>query len=343
MKIDYKSSNELIKNIANQKDYKAVLLYGDNDASVNSKYKSILSSFKQKQFDIVSIPQENLKQRESLLAEEFFSISMFVPNILYTLKLLEKENNFTSIIENLFEKNDLSRVNNFLVILANRLDTTSSLRKYAEKSKYIACIACYEEDVRSTNIFIGNKLREYNFIFGYDVVEYLANNIGNNNLIIENEIKKIDLYKENNRKLTIGDVQDCIVDVSSVDLNNFCNNFCSFNKNETFRILDKIFQEGIELVVVIRTLIRYFLQLQEIRFLVDDGNNIESVVSDKNRKIFWKQQNYVKIHIQKWSLNNINKMLKKMIDVEKSTKFSVSGKIEFENFVLKSFLTFIAL
>lgn len=335
MKIDYKLAEQTIKNLINS-NYKCVLLYGENNSAIETKYSNILDIFKKCGYEISDISPDRLKENENFLAEEFISISMFAGSTLYTLKLLEKENNYTKIIENLFKNNDLSKSENFLVITAGNLDTTSSLRKYAEKCELIACIACYADD-KNIGAFIGTKLREYGFNFGTDVTKYLIENIGNNNLIIENEIKKIDLYKGNDRNLTIDDVKKCVCDVAQTNYNDFCNNFCSFEKEKTFRIFNKLIQENIELIVIIRMMARYFLQLQKIRFMVDNGEQLEEVF--KKEKIFWKQQNFVKVHVQKWSLNKINLMLEKLIDVEKSVKFN-NNKIEFENFLLKSFMYF---
>lgn len=338
MKIEFKNVESTINTITTQKNFKAVLLYGEDGSSVNKKYKTILNLFTQKGYEVNDISQENLKENKTLLTEEFFSISMFATNTIYTLRLLEKENTFTKYIEDLFEKNEVSGINNFLLITANGLDTSSPLRKYAEKSKYIACIGCYEEDSRNIGTLINTKLKERGFVYNQEIVSYIFNAVGNNSLIIENEIEKLSLYKNNDKNLSIVDVKNCIVDIAETSLEDFCNNFCIFNKSETFRILHKIFEENIELIVVIRVLVRYFIQLQKIRFLVDGGENIENVF--KSEKIFWKQQNSMKIHLQKWSLQKINKFMEMLLNVEKNIKFSLNKNIEFENFILKSILFF---
>ena len=336
MKIEFKNVESTINTITNQNTFKAVLLYGEDSSSVNKKYKTILNLFTQKGYEINDIAQEHLKENKTLLTEEFFSVSMFAENTIYTLRLLEKENTFTKHIEDLFEKNDVSNINNFLLITANGLDTTSSLRKYAEKSKHIACIGCYEEDSRNISALINTKLKERGFIYNQEVVSYILNAVGNNSSIIENEIEKLSLYKGSDKNLSIADVNSCIVDIAETNLEDFCNNFCTFNKNETFRILHKIFEENIELIVVIRILVRYFMQLQKIRFLVDNGDSVENVF--KNEKIFWKQQNSMKIHLQKWSLQKINRFLEMLLNMERNIKFSPTREAEFENFVLKSML-----
>lgn len=336
MKIDNKNADFTINNITTNDNFKCLLLYGENKSSVENRYKITTNLFKNKGYEILSIDPDNLKNNENLLVEEFLSISMFAINTLYTLKLNEKENNYTKCLENLFQNNELSNNYNFLIVTCGSLDTSSSLRKYAEKSKYIACIACYEESDKNINAIINKKLKDLDFLFKKEIVEYLSNNIGNNSLIIENEIYKIDLYKGNDRDLSLEDIKTIITDFSNIDLNDFCNSFCDLNIEKTFKILNKIFNEEIELIIIIRMLVRYFLQLQKLRFLIDNGSNIEDVF--KNEKIFWKQQISMKNHIKYWALDKINNILEELLEVEKKIKFSQNGKIEFENFLLKYFI-----
>lgn len=338
MKIEFKNVESTINTITKQNDFKAVLLYGEDSSSVNKKFKTILNLFTQKGYEVNDLAQESLKENNTLLVEEFFSISMFATNTIYTLRLLEKENTFTKYIEDLFEKNDVSNINNFLLITANGLDTSSSLRKYAEKSKWIACIGCYEEDSRNISVLINTKLKDRGFVYNQEVVSYILNAVGNNASIIENEIEKLSLYKNNDKNLSIVDVKNCIVDIAETNLEDFCNNFCVFNKSETFRILHKIFEENIDLLVITRMLAKYFMQLQKIKFLVDTGENIDVVF--KSERIFWKQQNSMKVHLQKWSLQKINRFLEMLLNIEKTVKFSQNKNVEFENFVLKSILVF---
>lgn len=336
MKIDNKNADSIINNITTNDNFKCLLLYGEDKSSVENRYKIASNIFRNKGYEVLSIDYDNLKNNENFIVEEFLSISMFATNTLYTLKLNEKENNYTKYLESLFQNNDLSNNYNFLIVTCGGLDTSSSLRKYAEKSNYIACIACYEENSKNINAFINKKLKDLGFIFKQEIIEYLSYNIGNNILIIENEIYKIDLYKGDDRNLLLEDLQTIVSDISNADLNEFCNSFCNLDSQQTFRILSKIFNEEIEFIIIIRMLIKYFLQLQKIQFLIDNGNNIDEVF--KNEKIFWKQQISIKNHIKNWSLYEINNILKELLEVEKKTKFNQNWKIEFENFLIKFFI-----
>ena len=336
MKIENKNVINVIDNITTQQEFKAVLLYGEDDSSVLNKYNIILNSFINKKYELNDISQENIKNNPTYLSENFFTTSMFLTNTIYTLRLIDKENEFTKYIEILFETEEVKNVDNFLLITAGNLDTKSSLRKYAEKSKYIACIGCYEES--NPESFISNKLKEYGFVFNNSMVNYILQNVGTNTTMIQNEIEKLSLYKIGDKILTIDDLKECIKDISNNKLDDFCNNFCSMYTQETIKIAKKLMNNGVDVITLTRVLIKYFLQLQKIKEYLKKGETIDNVF--KYEKIFWKQQHIMKNHLSKWDINNINKMLYKLLDLEKRIKFDVNKNIIFEHFILKNLIFF---
>lgn len=336
MKIENKNVINVIDNITTQQEFKAVLLYGEDDSSVLNKYNIILNNFINKKYELNDISQENIKNNPTYLSENFFTTSMFLTNTIYTLRLIDKENEFTKYIETLFETEEIKNVDNFLLITAGNLDTKSSLRKYAEKSKYIACIGCYEES--NPESFISNKLKEYGFVFNNSMVNYILQNVGTNTTMIQNEIEKLSLYKIDDKILTIDDLKECIKDISNNKLDDFCNNFCSMYTQETIKIAKKLMNNGVDVITLTRVLIKYFLQLQKIKEYLKKGETIDNVF--KYEKIFWKQQHIMKNHLSKWDINNINKMLYKLLDLEKRIKFDVNKNIIFEHFILKNLIFF---
>ena len=334
MKIENKAVAGFINTITKQEDFKIVLLYGEDNSSVTEKYNTIINSFISDGYDNVLLSSENVKNNPSLLADELFSSSMFSSKSVYSLKLLDRENDYTKYVEALTSNSAIENIENFLIITAGGLDVKSSLRKLAEKSKYIACIACYEDS--NPEIFINRKLKEYGFIFNSEIVNYIATNIGSNTLIISREIEKLFLYKSNDKNLTLEDLKLCIKDISNGDMNDFCNNFCLLNLNETIRVYRKIISNGTDCIALIRVLIKYLTQLQKIKCLLEENKDIASIFKSEN--IFWKQQNIMKIHLSKLSLPLIDKILKNLFILEKEIKFDTNKNIIFENFILKSLI-----
>lgn len=324
--------NDFIKDI---KTNKAILIFGPDNSVVNINLNELVEKFKKNKFEVQNVNIENFKNNPSCLIEDFQAFSMFAKNTLFILKLVDRPNDFTKHLKSFFELKNLNE-NNFLIITADDLATTSSLRKYSETGENIGTIACYEEDEKNISTYIQKKLKEYNFNFTSDIIAYLSINIGTNKLIINNELEKIALYKNDNN-LTLTDVQNCIQNISSFDLSEFINYFTSLKATESFKLLNKAQEENIQNIIIVRSLIKYFLQLQLLKYRIDSGENIDYVI--ESERVFWKQKATIKTHLTKWSLNNINLMLEKFIELEKTSKFN-SNSTELESFLLKVFLKF---
>ncbi|MDR1945393.1 MAG: DNA polymerase III subunit delta [Candidatus Peribacteria bacterium] len=334
MKIASKDIEKFIKNYDEQKKYKVIFLYGSDDSSVSFKFKRVLENFKNDGFLVRNIEQNELKQDKSILSQEFFSRSFFGEKTLITVKLLDRENDYTKCLEGLLGEKSVEESDNFILMTGGDLDKSSSLLKIVEKNDNVASVICYEEVDWNMPSFISAELKKYNFIFNSDVTNYLVNNIGKNKLIVENEIVKIDCYKGDNRKLTLEDVKKTTHDLASFDVGDLVNAFCSFNKKETFRLLDKFYREKNPLTILSRSLINYFLQLQKMRYCVDtEGYSIENIIEIE--RIFWKQKDIIKAHLNKWSLKNINIFLEKLMEFEK-LKFNYDSQQLVENFLLKA-------
>lgn len=329
------TNNNIINNIKNNTT-NSVLIYGKSNSSINRQLEGFITFFKTNNYTIDNINCDLLKTNENLLIDNFQSFSMFEEHTLFILKLRERANDYTKYIKALLDINNLN-TNNFLIVVAGDLTAESSLKKLYANNTRLESIVCYEEENTNISTLIKNKLRENKINFTEDVINYLTYNIGKNSMYAKNELEKIILYKGENKNLTIEDVEKCTKNLTEFDLGELINSFCSFQEKETFQILHNAKIEGIQNTIIIRTLIKYFLQLQKMSYKVKNGKSIEEVV--KEERIFWKQISTTKQHLNKWTFEKNCLMLEKLIELEKSAKFS-NNILEIENFFVKCFLKF---
>jgi DNA polymerase III delta subunit len=337
MKIDSKSAEKFVSDHREQQKYKIIFLYGKDESSVNFRFKKILDDFKNNNYLIRDIDQSELKQDKSLLSQEFSSVSFFGEKTLITLRLTERENDYAKCFSELLAERNFGSGGNYILATAEDLEKSSSLLGVMEKSEHAAVIVCYKEDEWKMEGFISQELKKYNFTFYTDVVKYLSDNIGKNKQLVENEIKKIDLYKGNDRKLTIGDVRNTTHDLASFDVQDLINAFCSFNQNELFRLLDKLFREKIPMIMLCRSMINYFLQLQRMRYgMENDGQSAEAAIfAQFGQRITVKQRDEAIAHLNKWPLKHINIFLEKLLEFEK-LKFNSDSQLLVENFFFRA-------
>lgn len=338
MKIESKNTEKFLSSFSEELKYKVIFLYGNDDSSVNTKFKRVINNFKNNGFSVNEIRSEDAKSNSTLLSETFYASSLFGDKNVITLQLFERENDYTKILESLLNESP-NNSENYLVMSAGDLDKKSSLIKLCEKSEYVASITCYEDNDLNIYNFITQELQQSGFRVNRDMAKYLLDRTGNNKQIIANEIYKITLYKGDDKTLTIEDMQKCLHDVANFDINDIIMDFCSFNKEQTFRLLDKFFQEKNSFVALVRMFINYFLQLQRMKYCIEvEKSTIDEMIT--RERIFWKQAPKTKSHLEKWSLQNINKMLEKLIEFEK-IKFDTEHTRTFiEEFLLKALLVF---
>ena len=335
MKIETQNINSFITNILNSQ-IKIALIYGSEEAVVSFRIEAMLKQFKNNKIDLVEVQPIDIKNNSGILIQELTAISMFSEKTCLVLRLKERENDYTKYINELLKQLPKNN-NNFFLIAGGELAKTSSLRKLSEESELMVSIPCYEETEKSIKLLINTKLKEAGFLYRGDVVDYLYNSIGSNLLIVQREIEKIILYKGLDKNLKIEDLTDLIMNISENNVGDFINEFMSLNKKDTFVILNKLFDSNIVPIILIRSLIYSFLQLQRVQFLLKN-DSLEIVM--KKERIFWKQEIFIKDHLKKWSLKKITLFLEKLVDVEKEIKFSQNYKVELENFILKSLLIF---
>lgn len=320
MKIQANKVDEFIKTF--KTDVKGILVYGPDTGLVsirkNEILQKILPNYK-KSLSLINITQSIIKEKQTIINDEYNSTSLFGGNKKVII-IEDAENSISKTLEIIFSKPQNNE--NFIIITADDLDSKSTLKRFAEYNQYFAALPCYKDDINSIMQIINSTLRKECFKYNSDVVKYLAESFGGNRLIILSELEKLIIYKDEDKNLTIEDVQACIKDNSEADLNAFINDFASLDFNKAYKELYNLNSEGIFPVVVIRSLINYFIKLQLLKFQLQNGLSFEEISTKEN--IFWKQKPILAQHLKKLSMKNINDILFILLKEEAKSK----GKTE---------------
>ena len=313
MKIAPFKIDEFIKNIDQNNDISAVLIYGPESGLISIREKEIAKKITSDIFDPFAFSDISIKQIEengNILFDEFFSVSMFSGQKL--IKINPASNKITKNLKALFEVD--SKSDNFILIVAGELDTSSSLRKFAEKHPKIAAIACYEDNIATISNIVRAEFAKNNIKIEPGIIEFINSKFGKNRLIILNEINKIITYLGEGKNLTLEIVQNLLSDISEVSINEFVNNFVSLDLKKSMIILEQIYYQKISPIVIIRYLQNYFFKLYKIAASITNGSNLE--VEMKSQRIFFKDQAFFRKHHQIWQIKSIEQILMKLQELE---------------------------
>jgi len=312
MKIQSNKVDEFIKTF--DKNLRGVVIYGPDTGLVsirkNEILQKILPDYK-KSLSLIKLTNSTIKEKPNIVADEYLSSSLFGSDK-KVIVIEDGENSLSKILEEIFSKSQNN--DNFIIVTADDLDSKSSLKKFADYNEYFAGIPCYKDDVNTIMQIVNSKLKTSGFKYNADVIKYLAESFGGNRLIILSELEKLIIYKDNDKNLTIEDVKACIQDNSEANLNDFINAFASLNFEVAFKELQNLYSEGVFPVVIIRTVINYFMKLQLYKYQLQNGISFEQLAMKEN--VFWKQKPILAQHLQKLSMNNIDEILLILLNEE---------------------------
>jgi DNA polymerase-3 subunit delta len=329
MQIKPYQAEAFINTIANNKEIFAALVYGPESGLVSIRSKKIATSIVADLSDgflVVNLNEKQLDEDKGLLADEFAAISMLGGR---KLIMVDGGNKMTESLKIIFEapkRKDQKQNNfriigdNFIVITAGDLDKSSSLRKFAEASPYIATIACYEDDAATISTIIRGKFKEQNFTFDNEVIEMLLNKFGKNRQIILNEIDKLALFMGHKRHISAEILQDTIADIAEISAFQLVEEFANRDAKKAIFFLEKLFAEKTSAITVIRFLTGYFSKLGLVKNNVENGSNLDLEMKIQN--IFFKQQPSFRKHLNIWSAKAINNILIKLQELEIKCKNS---------------------
>lgn len=334
MKIANAQIDFYIKKIADEK-IAGCLLYGPEISVATSRFEAIakkIVSDLSDPFLVANISKERLAEDNSLLTDEFYSISFLGGRKLIIVK--EIDQNLNAALKLLLsERECANKSDNFILIQAGDLDKSSVLRKLAEDSPHFAAIACYEDDERVIKKFIENELIKNQIKFDSKIVHYLAEKLGKNRQIIKLELEKIILYLGENKDLSIYLIDEIIGLEGEITTNEFITSFVS-QKFETALIqAEKLFKNNFEPITLLRFLSSYLQKLYQAKSEIERGSaSFEEVV--KAQKLFFKVEIEFRKNLKSLSLEFLVKKLKNIEELEVKMKNSLMpSRLMFLSFV----------
>lgn len=307
MKLYANQINELIKKVATQ-EIKTILMYGPNIGLINTNIDSIA---KKLNFGITKINYKNSSINEIHIAAN-------TKNFFAQKELIKIEGLPTTLTK---EYKQLFEDNNFHLLFFVQEETPSpSIRKYFEESSNLAIIACYFDNEQTIAKLILDLCRQNNKVIDEEALFYLKSHLKGDHQIILSELDKLFIYTHNKKQISKSD----IIDTLSHDLMASGDEMCVyFSKKEALKFLkeiDKLKQQNINEVLMIRALIRYYYNIYTATKLMENGLDINSAVKSIIPPIFFKYVDDFKLALRTYSSSDAIKCIKLLNTAEVSYK-----------------------
>ncbi len=319
---------ELIHKIENG-EIKALVMHGPNQGFISSSLNLI-----EKKLSLTTstyCAKDLSADKLSMIAnsKNFFAQREII-------KITDISHTITKEMKGLFSKSDFYH---FVCFVAQDSLPANGVRKFFEEQQHLAILACYFDNEQTIAKLILEQCRKRHKQIDEDALFYLKSHLKGDHQIIKSELEKLFYYTHDKTTIT----KDDILLSLSHDLVASGDDMCVyFSKKEPLKFLkevDKLKQQSINEVLMIRALLRYFFNVYSVTSRVEDGENIDKAIKSLSPPIFFKYVDDFKQVVRIYSSTDALKYIDTLQKAEISYKqnpgcfdlFSVYTKLQEES------------
>lgn len=236
------------------------LLYGTKDFEIEEEIKKL-----SKDIDEMNISKYDLNNDMlSLALEDAKTMSLFGDK---KLVIVDNANMFTGstskdselIEEYLNHMNDNTTL--ILIVHNDKLDTRKKITKLIKK---VGKVQEFNDELDTTSL-VRRLFKDYNI--DYKTIQLFIDRVGNNPLIIQSEINKIKIYKDNDKNITEEDILNLTAKLIEIDIFKLIDYIVRKNKEKALELyyeMLKMNEEPIKIVVILANQFRIMYQSKEL-------------------------------------------------------------------------------
>jgi DNA polymerase III subunit delta len=297
---------------------KAVLLYGPDAGLVATRSRDMLAAVVDDlsdPFRTVQFTFKDIADDPARLADEINSMSLLGGRRF--IRVMDAPAAMPGAVG---EAIISGKTDTLVVIEAGELAPTSTLRQFFEKEPAVVALPCYKDDIGTVRRVAEQALRAGGYACDGDAMIYLANSFAGDRLVVASEVEKLMTYMGDNKKITLADVRQCIGDNVESSLDDLCLAVASRDLVKIEKNLNRILSEGMGAIAPIRSIMRYFFRLQQVRSAMENGTNEQQAIATLRPPIFFKQVDIFKGHLRIWNNKAIDNMLDALLGLEVECK-----------------------
>ena len=284
---------------------KSLLFYGEN-LGLKKHFQTIIKILNPGS-GLLKFTQDEVIKNINTLNNEINNLSLF-------------ENKKIIFIDNCNDKiypyleNSLNnKLNVQLIIFSDTLDKKSKLRKYYETSKVYGIVPCYPDNEISLKKLILERLSGYQGL-SPENVNLILESSGLDRIKLENELSKITTYFDG--KIIMNDQLIKLLNiVENENFNLLRDEALIGNKIKINKLLSDtslLTEKNIFYLAVIN---QRLSKLSEI-LNISKTSKIEEAINLVRPPVFWKDKQIFIAQAKKWTIDKINKILKKTYKIE---------------------------
>ena len=305
-------------NKINLKKNKIILIYGKNEGLKNESLNLILKDSKNiSNFDEKEVLENSISFLESTVSKSLFENEKVIIIKRSTDKILK-------IIEEI-ESRNIEDIN--IIINAENLEKKSRLRSFFEKSKNHICIPFYPDNEQSLSKICLNYFQAKKVPISQSSINLIVSKCNGDREILLNELKKIELFSINKKKISKDEITKLINLLEDHDISILVDNCLAKNEKKTINILIENNFSNEDSVLIIRIFLNKTKKILKLSSEFEKNQNIDATINSSKPPIFWKDKEITKQQIYRWKPKDLKNLIYKINEIELNIKKNLNNSL----------------
>ena len=182
-----------------------------------------------------------------------------------------------------------------------------------------------------------NFLKDKKISLSQEMINIIVERSSGDRQNLYNELIKLENYQKSGQKITIEHILKISNLAQNYSVSELVDNCLSKNLKKTINILNENNYSSDDCILILRTLLIKAKRLLKIKESLNNNMNLEQAILYFKPPIFWKEKEFVKKQTSTWTLENIQKLIYKINNIELlSKKNNISSLFIVSDFILES-------
>jgi DNA polymerase-3 subunit delta len=299
-------------------DVRFYLFHGPDEAQSRALAARLLEALGATKFVVAS---GAIKSDPATLVDEASAMSLFGGKRLIWFEPATKdvEDGVAALLE-------APSVESPVVAIAGSLAKSSPLLKLAEGSPLAVAYASYAPEGQDAERMVSDVGRRFGLKIAPTVAARVADNCGNDQAIVAQELQKLALYMgaspEAPKELDHAAIDAVGADSGEGDFQRLADLALDGDIGELSRELARLPGGGSEAIPVIRSLQRRLLMLAPLRARIERGERADAVMTSSGKPLFFKEKAKVQRMLSTWTAEGLATVAERAGRLERSLMFS---------------------
>ncbi|ACZ48887.1 DNA polymerase III, delta subunit [Anaplasma centrale str. Israel] len=227
----------------------------------------------------------------------------------------------------------------YMIIQARELSGTSTLKGYYSSHKKFAAVGCYKEE--DVSFIVADFLAKHGISYRHSTFKLLCTKLKNGSACLQPELEKLLLYLGEQKSLAAEDVQKSLsTDVDPV-LDDLCVAITDGNLGDALKHVDTLMQNRLSPILVIRSSLKYFMQLEYLLRTTQSQASIDSALKALQPPVFFRLIPKLKRSAESVSYRTVQVILRRLLEAEIQCKLSDTSQEVVFKYLMCSLTAFV--